>query len=290
MCYGSQTMRPMSCGPKCYNGFIFSPSTWNAVRACLRNFYGNADAIALLRSSMMENPSKFRATLRPFLSGDGVRRKMARVELTRKFDAIEEKSEAGAQEIIEDDLTLDRTYFVSYVTFWERLSTTAANQKFDQLLEQQQRMHCEGGADMVSYPDVRRRRRREGVEARSGVVERTGIDEAEYTVKRKRLYGKQSVSTTKPLEQSRAMVVVVRDAQVPTGDDAPEPSEHGLAGAAGRDEVKQATPNEKGGRVEGLRLPSRSSLLPCSIQTLKSSATCSTRCARGCWPIVVKRL
>ena len=174
--------------------------------------------------------------------------KMARVELERKFDAIEEKSEVKAQEIIEDDLTLDRTYFVSYVTFWERLSTTAANQKFDQLLEQQQRMYCEGGTEMVSYPDVRRRRRREGVETRSGVVERTGIDEAEYTVKRKRLYGKQSVSTTKPLEQSRAMVVVVRDAQVPTGDDAPEPSEHGLAGAAGRDEVKQATPNEKRGK------------------------------------------
>jgi hypothetical protein len=151
MCYGSQTMHPMSCGPKCYNGFIFSPSTWNVVRACRRNFYGNADAIALFRSSMMENPIEVSSYVEAFSFGRRGTPKMARVELERKFDAIEEKSEVEAQEIIEDDLTLDRTYFVSYVTFWERLSTTAANQKFDQLLEQQQRTCCEGGTEMVSY-------------------------------------------------------------------------------------------------------------------------------------------
>ena len=59
MCYGSHQVHPMSCGPKCCNGFILSPSASNAARTCLRAFQGNANAIALFRAAMMETPRSF---------------------------------------------------------------------------------------------------------------------------------------------------------------------------------------------------------------------------------------
>ena len=107
---------------------------------------------------------------------DMAARRNSREALNIKTYDITEDVAVDAHEQLADDLVLNRTYFTSYVSFWEKLGDKTANAKFDKLLEDQRRLHRTESEDRVSYPDVQRVRTRQGHETRKGIHIKTELE------------------------------------------------------------------------------------------------------------------
>ena len=132
-------------------------------------------------------PAVWRSQLKPFLNADTNSRSTARAEAKVAWSQFESSAHISGTEDISDKMTLTRVQFQAWTGFWEKLTTEAADRKFDILLQEQQGAHNDGGVEQVKYAGIKKERTRTGIEHRSGVIADTPITENEFAQARKRL-------------------------------------------------------------------------------------------------------
>lgn len=175
---GDRTMCYLCCKPlvpsesnRRFRGVQFHPRCYNAVR-CYRRYVSMSDS--RLDQIMLEQPDRFRAEVRPLVPKPGERRDSTAMETTRA--KLKDNATYTKDELIEDQLLLNRRQFVKHMRDTENMQSSDAHQEFNYLLRKQP-MHVglhSGGEKKVAVAAPQRIRRIKGSSTTNKSIEQDG--------------------------------------------------------------------------------------------------------------------